>query len=258
MEIRSIKVRRAHSSDLPQLKEISATAASAAQWTQQQWLDIFHTEISRAPCLDCRRRNGPDQGPGIGFLVARNGGPEWELENIAVLPEFRRQGVGRALLSALLDEARVLQAERILLEVRASNQPAIRFYNSEGFQLLARRAAIIANPDGRCTHSGAFILIEFKFLLARLFPAVLAFTTPDFRLGGAEMNAPEREQLLASSEEFRKLAEAHSTYSQRLESLANKKYLSEEEKIEEIRLKKLKLRLKDEMESFRPRTPPIS
>ncbi len=72
------------------------------------------------------------------------------------------------------------------------------------------------------------------------------------------MNAPVREQLLASSEEFRKLADAHSNYAQRLESLAQKKYLSEEEKIEEIRLKKLKLRLKDQMESFQLRTPPVS
>jgi uncharacterized protein YdcH (DUF465 family) len=79
---------------------------------------------------------------------------------------------------------------------------------------------------------------------------VLAFTTPDFRLGGAEMNAPVREQLLASSDEFRKLADEHSNYSQRLETLSSKKYLSEEEKVEEIRLKKLKLRLKDEMENY--------
>jgi uncharacterized protein YdcH (DUF465 family) len=79
---------------------------------------------------------------------------------------------------------------------------------------------------------------------------VLVFTAPDFRLGGAEMNMPVREQLLASSDEFRKLADEHSNYSQRLESLANKKYPSEEDKIEEIRLKKLKLRLKDQMESF--------
>lgn len=64
------------------------------------------------------------------------------------------------------------------------------------------------------------------------------------------MNAPVREQLLASSEEFRKLADEHSNYSQRLESLTGKKYLSEEEKVEEVRLKKLKLRLKDEMEQF--------
>jgi uncharacterized protein YdcH (DUF465 family) len=72
------------------------------------------------------------------------------------------------------------------------------------------------------------------------------------------MNAPAREQLLASSDEFRKLADEHSNYSQRIESLANKKYLSEEEKIEEIRLKKLKLRLKDEMEAFQARAQQVS
>lgn len=52
---------------------------------------------------------------------------------------------------------------------------------------------------------------------------------------------------LASSEVFRKLATEHQQYAQRLEALANKPYLSEEEKLEEVRLKKLKLKLKDEM-----------
>ena len=59
-----------------------------------------------------------------------------------------------------------------------------------------------------------------------------------------------RDQLLASNEIFRRLAEEHSQYSQRLDSLITKKYLSEEEKLEEVRLKKLKLRLKDQMESL--------
>jgi uncharacterized protein YdcH (DUF465 family) len=72
------------------------------------------------------------------------------------------------------------------------------------------------------------------------------------------MTAPIREQLLASSDEFRKLADEHSNYSQRIETLANKKYLSEEEKIEQIRLKKLKLRLKDEMESIQVRAQRVS
>jgi uncharacterized protein len=59
-----------------------------------------------------------------------------------------------------------------------------------------------------------------------------------------------RDQLLASNEIFRKLAAEHSQYSQRLDALVTKKYLSEDEKLEEVRLKKLKLRLKDQMESL--------
>jgi uncharacterized protein len=59
-----------------------------------------------------------------------------------------------------------------------------------------------------------------------------------------------RDQLLASNEVFRKLVEEHSQYSQRLDALVTRKYLSEEEKLEEVRLKKLKLRLKDQMESL--------
>ena len=52
---------------------------------------------------------------------------------------------------------------------------------------------------------------------------------------------------LASSETFRKLATEHSQYAQRHDALAKKPYLSEEEKLEEVRLKKLKLKLKDEI-----------
>jgi len=56
-----------------------------------------------------------------------------------------------------------------------------------------------------------------------------------------------REQLLTGHDEFQRLVQEHSRYSQRLESLTQKRYLTEDEKLEEVRLKKLKLRLKDQM-----------
>ena len=61
-------------------------------------------------------------------------------------------------------------------------------------------------------------------------------------------SAELRIQLLEANEEFRRLAQEHSQYSQKLDNLIQKRYLTEEEKLEEVRLKKLKLRLKDAME----------
>ena len=61
---------------------------------------------------------------------------------------------------------------------------------------------------------------------------------------------PVREQLLASHDDFRRLAHEHTQHSQRLNSLIEKKYLSDDEKLEEVRLKKLKLLIKDQMESI--------
>jgi len=57
-----------------------------------------------------------------------------------------------------------------------------------------------------------------------------------------------KDHLLASHDEFRRLATEHTQYAQRLDSLTQKRYLTEDEKLEEVRLKKLKLRLKDQME----------
>jgi len=145
-----MKIRLAHESDLPQLTALSQTAGEAAHWTRQQWLDIFHSQT--LPRLTWIAEVGPaetaaeNQTHAVGFLVAQNSGPEWELENIAVLPECRRQGIARGLLSALLAQARALLAERILLEVRASNQAAIRFYETSGFESLARRRDYYRNP----------------------------------------------------------------------------------------------------------------
>jgi hypothetical protein len=59
-----------------------------------------------------------------------------------------------------------------------------------------------------------------------------------------------RNQILTGHDEFQKLVQEHTQYSQRLESLTEKRYLSDEERLEQVRLKKLKLRLKDQMQSL--------
>jgi len=57
-----------------------------------------------------------------------------------------------------------------------------------------------------------------------------------------------REQLMAGNEQYQRLREEHARYAHQLDALLSKAYLSEDEQAEEVRLKKLKLRAKDQME----------
>ena len=57
-----------------------------------------------------------------------------------------------------------------------------------------------------------------------------------------------REQMMARNEEYQRLREEHARYASQLDQLAAKNYLSEQDQVEEVRLKKLKLRVKDQME----------
>ena len=69
-----------------------------------------------------------------------------DMMNIAVAPEYRRQGVGEKLILELI---RQLQAEKVTcltLEVRASNEPAIGLYEKLGFVQVGLRPNYYHNP----------------------------------------------------------------------------------------------------------------
>lgn len=74
-----------------------------------------------------------------GYLCLWEIGHEVHITNLAVHPEFRRRGVARALLAAMLDGARRRGVELIFLEVRPTNAEAIGLYGSLGFQVIGRR-----------------------------------------------------------------------------------------------------------------------
>ncbi len=59
-----------------------------------------------------------------------------------------------------------------------------------------------------------------------------------------------KDRLIETNEEFRRMAEEHHAYEERLNDLGSRAFLTEEEQVEEVRLKKLKLHLKDQMEEL--------
>ena len=68
------------------------------------------------------------------------------ISNIAVLPDYRRQGVGRALMKIAMLTADVMGTEFISLEVRPTNYPAVMLYKSLGFDEMGRRRDFYRNP----------------------------------------------------------------------------------------------------------------
>lgn len=80
-----------------------------------------------------------ENGALAGFAISHMAGDEAELFNICVAEEFRRRGAGETLLRECLRLAGKRGAERMLLEVRASNKPARALYMKLGFQVLGVR-----------------------------------------------------------------------------------------------------------------------
>jgi ribosomal-protein-alanine N-acetyltransferase len=75
----------------------------------------------------------------IGFLAGWTVEDELHINNIASHPDFRKLGVGYGLMSEAVEEGVRRKIRYVLLEVRASNQPAQALYRKLGFNFVARR-----------------------------------------------------------------------------------------------------------------------
>jgi ribosomal-protein-alanine N-acetyltransferase len=80
------------------------------------------------------------------FIVARLIADEVHVNNVAVRPEFRRQGIAAQLLRTVLDVSRRAGIRVALLEVRAGNRAAQGLYLSCGFETTGRRRRYYTEP----------------------------------------------------------------------------------------------------------------
>ena len=82
----------------------------------------------------------------VGYVGSQSVMGEADMMNLAVVPEHRRQGVGRRLVEELVSRLAANQVKSLTLEVRASNDPAIALYDEMGFRAVGRRPGYYRNP----------------------------------------------------------------------------------------------------------------
>ena len=124
---------------LPQVAALEKICFPADPWSEALFRDAL--ECPGAALLAAEKEDGAV----LGYAVLSAVLDEGNLDNIAVAPSCRRQGVADALLSALTDFGRT-NLSVLFLEVRASNLPAIALYEKHGFIPMGRRKNYYESP----------------------------------------------------------------------------------------------------------------
>ncbi len=117
---------------LPQVAALEQVCFPADPWSEE----VFRAALEN-PSAAVLLAQGED-GAVLGYAVLSLVLDEGNLDNIAVAPQARRQGVADALLNTLTGFGRD-NLSRLMLEVRASNAPAIALYEKHGFAAVGRR-----------------------------------------------------------------------------------------------------------------------
>ena len=139
-----LEIRQLAYADLPQVIAIERRAFPTP-WS----LAMFVLELSKPSgiCLAAL-----EEGVMVGYLVCSRYDTVWHLMNVAVDPRRRRQGIATALLDRLFEQADKPN-EQYTLEVRTSNDGAIRLYERFGFRAAGRRRGVLPRqPRGRAHH----------------------------------------------------------------------------------------------------------
>lgn len=118
-------------SDLDEVMAIERTAF------RYPWSSRFFLEELQVPCA--RSFLAEVNGKIIGYVLFWLLPEEADIHNIAVHADFRRQGIGQALLQRVLEQARKRNSSRVTLEVRISNIVAQSLYQSVGFMVRGVR-----------------------------------------------------------------------------------------------------------------------
>lgn len=118
-------VRQMQPEDASAVAEIEAKSFSQP-WSEQAFLDASRDEAALFMVAEEEQKILGYAGMYISF-------EEGEITNVAVDPEARAGGIGTAIMAAMQDASRMRGVSRIVLEVRASNQPAIGLYDKMGF-----------------------------------------------------------------------------------------------------------------------------
>lgn len=140
-----IRIRRMDFADIVAVVGIEQSIHGAPHWPRSAYEEALQVGSPRPRLALIACASGTAEV--LGFAIASLIAPEAELESIAVAKDAQRRGIGRRLLGAMVAELPGQGIATLHLEVRVSNLPAVRFYESENFKQIGDRPHYYADPE---------------------------------------------------------------------------------------------------------------
>lgn len=128
-------LRALQPADVPQVAELERQLFGRSAWTEA----MIAGELHAPGRWYVAAVEGHAADTVVGYAGLWFDGDVAQVMTIGVAPALHRQGIGQALLDALLERSRELGASAVLLEVRVDNEAAIGLYERSGFATLSRR-----------------------------------------------------------------------------------------------------------------------
>jgi [ribosomal protein S18]-alanine N-acetyltransferase len=142
----ALHIRRAVEADVNAMVAIER-ASFSDPWTASAIASTLRYDHMRVLVAEERGELGGDgAGRPLGYVVAMVAGQEAEIADLAVSPDARRRGIGRALIDRLLADLEAEGVESVFLEVRESNRGARALYESRAFRGIGRRRGYYRLP----------------------------------------------------------------------------------------------------------------
>ena len=137
-----IRIRKMTESDIPEVARIEKMIF-ADPWSEKVYRETLKLPETGYVVATDVSDDGEDI---IGAAGVRNIVGTGEITNVMILPGYRGRGIAKMMLTDLLETGRQLGACDFTLEVRVSNEPAIRLYESLGFESEGVRPGFYRNP----------------------------------------------------------------------------------------------------------------
>lgn len=119
-------VRDMEAADVEAASKIESEVFSMP-WSAKDFLEMVEADYAYYYVAEA-------DGKIAGCCGIRNIAGEGEITNVVVAPDYRKKGIARKMMEYMLDRAKEIGIGDCTLEVRVSNQPAIRLYESLGFK----------------------------------------------------------------------------------------------------------------------------